>query len=366
MLHERIKRARILRNMTLQQVADALGDISKQAISKYEQGRDSPSSTRLIQLARVFAVKPEYFFRTGVVELGEVEFRKHSAFGKREQAAAREQVREQLERYLDVEALFDLGADESPRQSLHRYAVKDAEQAERAANALRTDWELGTAPITNLTETLEEHGIKVVGIDGHERFDGLCAELDNGTDAVVVFNANRPGERQRFNLAHELGHLMMRLPKALHGTRDEESLCHRFAAALLFPAEQVKASFGERRQNVLMEELLLAKQEWGLSMQAVLRRLLDANILAESRYRSAMMFFSSQRWRTHEPGALPAEQTFRLRQLVLRALAEELVSPSRAAELLATDVMQLEGMLAGKVTEEAAVAAEAKEVEDAD
>lgn len=319
MLHERIKRARILRNMTLQQVADALGDISKQAISKYEQGKDSPGSARLIQLARVFAIKSEYFFRTGAVELGEVEFRKHSAFGKREQAAAKEQVREQLERYLDVEALFDLDADGPPRQPLHHYAVANVAQAEQAASTLRIDWKLGTASITNLTETLEEHGIKVVGIDGHERFDGLCAELDNGTDGVVVFDKNRPGERQRFNLAHELGHLMMRLPQALHGTRDEENLCHRFAAALLFPADQVKASFGEQRQKVLMQELLLAKQEWGLSMQAVLRRLLDADILPASRYRAAMMAFSRQGWRTHEPGALPAEQTFHLRQLVLRA-----------------------------------------------
>lgn len=363
MLHERIKRARILRNMTLQQVADAVGDISKQAISKYEQGKDCPGSARLIQLAGVFAVKPEYFFRPRSVALGEVEFRKHSAFGKREQAAVKEQVREQLERYLDVEALFDLGAGEASRQVLHRYAVANAEQAELAANALRADWELGTAPITNLTETLEEHGVKVVGVDGHARFDGLCAELNHGLDAVVVFNRNRAGERQRFNLAHELGHLMMDLPQAMHGTRDEENLCHRFAGALLFPAEQVKASFGASRQNVLMQECLLAKQEWGLSMQAVLRRLLDGNILSDSRYRSAMMLVSRKGWRTREPGALPAEQTFRLRQLALRALAEELISPSRAAELLATEVMQLEGMLAGKVTQEAV---DVKDVEDAD
>ena len=50
MLHERIRRARILRGMSLQDLADAIGDISKQALSKYEAGRDTPGSTKIIQL----------------------------------------------------------------------------------------------------------------------------------------------------------------------------------------------------------------------------------------------------------------------------------------------------------------------------
>lgn len=351
MLHERIKRARILRHRTLQQVADDMGGISKQLLSRYELGRDVPGSARLIQLAKVLDVKPEYFFRAGAVELGEVAFRKHSAFGKGQQAAVKEQVREQLERYLEVEALFDLGGDRLPRPHLHSYAVKDAAAAEQAANRLREAWELGTAPITNLTETLEEHGIKVIGIDGHERFDGLCADMDNGVNAVVVFNINRAGERQRFNLAHELGHLMMRLPEEMRDTKEGEALCHRFAGALLFPAAQVKSTFGGHRQALLMQELLLAKQEWGLSMQAVLRRLLDVDIVSQARYDATMKIFSIRGWRSKEPGELAGEQTYRLRQLVFRALAEDLISLGRAAELLAVDVAQLQGLMTGEVSE---------------
>lgn len=61
MLHDRIHRARVLKNMTLQQLADLLGGITKQALSKYEQGKDAPNSTRLIQLADALGVNPEYF-----------------------------------------------------------------------------------------------------------------------------------------------------------------------------------------------------------------------------------------------------------------------------------------------------------------
>ena len=83
MLHDRIRRARTLKGLSLQQLADAIGDISKQALSKYEQGKDTPNSTRLLQLSDTLGVSPEYFFRQESIVLGEVDFRKHPTFGKK-------------------------------------------------------------------------------------------------------------------------------------------------------------------------------------------------------------------------------------------------------------------------------------------
>jgi DNA-binding XRE family transcriptional regulator len=63
MIHDRIRRARVLRGLSLEEVAQRLGDISKQALSKFEKGGAVPNSTRLLQLAKVLNVKPEYFSR---------------------------------------------------------------------------------------------------------------------------------------------------------------------------------------------------------------------------------------------------------------------------------------------------------------
>jgi len=347
MLHERLRRARVLKNMSLQQVADQLGDISKQALSKYEQGKDTPNSTRLIQLASVLGVQPEYFFRSDTVELGEVDFRKHSAFGKKRQEAVREQVREHLERYLAAERLFDTGKGcrAFTRWKKH-FRVSDTDDIEKAAERLREAWQLGTNPIANLTETLEEHGIKVVGLAADEKFDGLCAIVNGGTDAVIVSNTARPGERQRFSLAHELGHLVMLLPESIHGTRDEENWCHRFAGAFLFPASQVRATFGSHRHRILLGEFLLAKEEWGISIQALLRRLYDLGVIQRGYYEKTLRLWSSQGYRKAEPAPLPPENSYRLRQLVYRALAEGLITPSRAAELLGVSLEQIEDIVA--------------------
>ncbi|MDX1587793.1 MAG: XRE family transcriptional regulator [Oleiphilaceae bacterium] len=347
MLHDRLRRARVLKNQSLQQLADQLGDISKQALSKFEQGRDAPSSTRLIQLADALGVNPEYFFRSDSVELGEVDFRKHSAFGKKQQAAVKEQVREHLERYLAAERLFDTG-DATAGFARWRacFPVSCVGDTEKAAEYVRENWHLGTNPIANLTETLEEHDIKVVGLKAHERFDGLCAVVNDGTDAVIVSNIERPGERQRFNLAHELGHLVMDIPDAVHGTRDEEYWCHRFAGAFLFPASQVRETFGISRRRVLFEEFLLAKEEWGVSIQALLRRLYDLGVVQQGFYQTTFRFWSAQGYRKQEPQPLAPEKSYRLRQLVYRALAEGLVTPSRAAELLGVGLGEIEDVMA--------------------
>ncbi|CAO1661404.1 MULTISPECIES: helix-turn-helix domain-containing protein [Vreelandella] len=346
MLHDRIRRARILKGLSLQQLADAIGDISKQALSKYEQGKDTPNSTRLLQLSDTLGVSPEYFFRQESIMLGEVDFRKHATFGKKQQEAVKEQVCEHLERYLAAEHLFNIEAPVHDLAYLRQtFFIERIDDIEPAAEHLRVQWELGSNPIGNLTETLEERGIKVVGLAAHDKFDGLCALINAGTDAVIVSNTERPGERQRFNLAHELGHLVLSVPEAVQGTREEENWCHRFAGAFLFPAKHVKEAFGQQRKQVLLDEFLLAKQEWGISVQAILRRLYDLEIVSPGFYQQTMKRWSIQGYRRGEPDPLPSESSYRLRQLVYRALAEALITPSRAAELLDTSLTEIEKVM---------------------
>lgn len=352
MLNERIRRARVLKGLSLQQVADELGDITKQALSKYEKGHDTPNSTRLIRLADVCGVEPEYFFRTDTVDLGEVDFRKHSSLGKREQDAIKETVREHLERYLAIEACFPqerLGSQFCQWQSKHKASTR--EEAELAADTLRADWKLGTNPISNLTEVLEEHDVKVISFAAHERFDGLCALVNDGQDAVIVSNSKRPGDRQRFNLAHELGHLVMHIPDELENTKEEEYLCHRFAGAFLFPADQVKSTFGEHRSRLFVDELIFAKQEWGISIQAIVRRLVDLEIISQSYYSGFCRMMNARGITRNEPGKVNSETAYRMKQLAYHALAEELITPSRAAELLQISLAEIEGVLANEYGE---------------
>lgn len=347
MIHDRIRRARLLRGLSLQAVAQSLGDISKQALSKFEKGGPPPNSTRLLQLAQALSVKPEYFFRPDGVQLASLEFRKRARMPQYRQQQVGEQMRDHLERYVSLERCFALDGDvQGPLQAPRALAVNSADVAEAAAVQLRGQWAIGGDAIAHLTELLEEHGIKVALLDDQDGFDGACATTQDEQHVLIALNRSRPGERVRFTAAHELGHWVMALPDDMP-EKDKESCCHRFAGAFLYPADRVRADFGtHRRARVLPIELLNAKRRYGVSMAVALRRLKDLQLITDAGYQGMNIQFATNGWKSAEPEPLRAEQPRRFESLVYRALAEDLISPVRASELLQCSVAGLDLTLA--------------------
>jgi Zn-dependent peptidase ImmA (M78 family)/transcriptional regulator with XRE-family HTH domain len=346
MIHDRLRRARVLKGLSLDDLAQAVGDITKQALSKFERGDAVPNSTRLLQLSKALGVRPEYFFRSEAVTLAPLEFRKLARMPKYRQRQVEEQMRDHLERYLALERCFeavDVRIEPTPPQAI---AVASIDEAESAADRLRNDWGIGRDAIANLTQLLEERGIKIALIEGQDDFDGACAATDDIQHVLIALNTSRPGERVRFTAAHELGHWVMALPDDMPEP-EKERCCHRFAGAFLYPGEQVLMDFGShRRSRVHPGELLNAKRRYGVSMQAALRRLKDLGLLNESGYKSAVIQFAQAGWRSAEPEPLLPEQPRRFESLVFWGLAEGLFSPSRAAELLQRPVGALDPALA--------------------
>ena len=342
MIHERIRRARLLRGLSLEEVAQRLGDISKQALSKFEKGGAAPNSTRLLQLAKALDVKPEFFFRPDLVQLAPLEFRKLARMPQYRQQQVGEQMHDHLERYISLERCFEVDGGEQPMEPARSIAVTSVDEAESAAEQLRARWVIGGDAIAHLTELLEEHGIKVVLLDQQDGFDGACAATEDERHVLIALNRERPGERLRFTAAHELGHWVMALPDAMP-EKTKETCCHRFAGAFLYPRERVLAEFGaHRRARVFAAELLNAKRRHGVSMQVALRRLKDLNLLTDSGYKGMMIQFSVNGWRANEPEPLLPEQPRRFESMVYRGLAEDLFSLTRAAELLQRPVAELD------------------------
>ena len=344
MIHHRIHRARMLRGLSLEALANNLGDITKQALNKFEKGNAKPNSTRILQLAKALNVKPEYFFRSDAIQLAPLEFRKLSKMSEARKASVREKMHDHLERYEALERCFDA---ETPVQVLptQSLSVANTEEAEVAAQQLRVQLAIGNDAIAHLTELLEEHGIKVALLDSPSDFDGACAATHDNQHVLIALNCKRPGERMRFTAAHELGHWVMALPDDMNHN-DKEACCNRFAGAFLYPHSRVLQDFGNhQRSRVYAAELLNAKRRYGVSMQVALRRLKDLDLLTEAGYRNAYFEFNKHGWRTSEPEALLPEQPRRFESLVYRGLAEDLFTPSRAAEFLQCSLHELDPAL---------------------
>jgi len=333
MLSERIKLARKASGLSQRALAEQAG-VSATAISKYEKGTLTPSSRVLLALARAVGVRVELFFRTVQVELKEVEYRKHSRLPKKALAAIEAEIREQAERLLELESYLStrpIPAFELP-QGLPTQ-VKALEAIEDVALALRGAWDLGTNPVPVLTDTLEERGILVfhtAALHG-AKFDGLACTINE--TPVVVVGRDWPADRQRFTLAHELGHLVLK--DRVAGDLDEEKAANRFAGAFLAPRPKVYKELGNQRSWLEPRELCVLKGAYGLSMQGWIFRARDLGIITRATHRRLIQFLGEHGWRKSEPCAnVAAETPLLYEQLVFHALGEDLISEAKAAELL--------------------------------
>lgn len=339
---ERIKQARLAAGLSLRELAERVG-VSAMAISKYENGQMSPSSEVLIRLGNAVGVKIGYFTRPLQVEVQCPAFRKHSKVTKKAQGMIEGRIKEFLERYLAAEDVFEpdgMLAFERPESCSG--TLQSVEGAEEWAEGLRRDWGLGHDPIANLCEALEDHGAKVILLaDVDEKLDGYSCWANETIPVVACrMGDDLPGDRQRFTLAHELGHLL--LEEHVAAGVDVEKACHRFAGAFLVPAVSVRREVGERRGRIEYRELLSLKHKWGLSMGAWLHRLADLGIISANQYQIIACQFRQNGWSRREPGQQVApEQTQRFERLVERAVAEDIISVSRAADFLNRPLIEL-------------------------
>ena len=328
----RIKNARKLNGLSQQEVADEVG-VSKQMISKYEKGLSIPDSSKLIKLARLFDLKVDYFFRSNKVELGEVNFRKKSKFSVKKQEALKERIKIKLENYLWIEEILSI--DYTFNNVIKSDDINSIGGIEKIVLKLRDNWNIGIDPIHNIIQLLEDKEIKVLELENvDEDFDGLACFI-NDKFPIIVVNKSFPVERKRFTLLHELGHLLLNLPAG--DTKIEEKFCNKFAAEFLLPKNIIIDEFGGKRKHITLPELIAAQRKYGISIQSIIYRLVDAQILSKDRQKQfyqKINFNSSLKKEINLSRFETPEFSDRYERLVYRALSEENISLSKASSLL--------------------------------
>lgn len=343
----RIRLARSAAGLSLRELSAKMrGLVSAQSISKYERGGAIPSSTVLLALVSALGVSVDYLFGGRDIVLDSIEYRKKSITSKRELARVEANVLHLLERYLTVEEVLDLPSLDWNKPREAQSPVRNQhELADLAAARLRDYWKLGLDPIPCLVELLEENGIKVLSFH-LESVDGLTASVHvpgGRKDHVVVVNDSIHGERQRFTLAHELGHLVMDVPDDIN----KEKAANRFAGAFLMPEEALWREVGKHRSSIGGKELFYLKKIFGVSVQAIVYRCMELEILSGPVCRRLFVKFGKLGWRSppYEPHPLPPETPTRYKRLVYRALSENAISDSKAAELLDLPVKMIAKMM---------------------
>ena len=361
MFGDRLKLARKKAGYSLQSLSDALDNrVTAQAIGKYERGEMMPSSGVLIWLAKALGVSLHYLLNEQVQELDEVEFRKLAGTSARERARVSAEVIDHLQRYLSVEEILglDSGARRTPVSGNRFLGHED--EGEVVAEDIRREWRLGIDPIPNMTALLEDHGIKVLVIDLPERVSGLTClvhrQRHKKKAPVIVVNRKLTLERRRFTLAHELAHRLIDASSPVN----HEKASNIFAGAFLVPKDHLIRETGSIRHAIGYRELIHLKRMYRVSAAMLLVRFKQIGVIDQSTLAYAFQTFA-RGWRSSEPEPLEAsgkeglyEAPRRFERLCYRALAEDLISPGKAGELLRQPLDRIEQGLRGPVETDAA------------
>lgn len=267
---------------------DELGakcSVSRQYLHQVENGSKLPTEDMERVLAEVLGVKSKFFRLNGVPQVRpeQVHFRKQltTPISIATQVIARgtmtDRIVDALDRVLKL-----------PSVNFPDIAATTNSEIEMAAEKARRFWGLGTdSPISSMMRVAENAGAVVTHFEGlSERVDALS--MDRPRPIIVRGDAKASLCRQRFDIAHEIGHLVMHRG-IVTGDSVTEKQAHRFAGAFLIPASTFVREF-PRSGRLNWPAIFQMKLRWKVAARAIIHRAFDLGVISAAQYRSANIY----------------------------------------------------------------------------
>lgn len=348
---KRLKQARQKAGLSMDALSVKTGkEVSKQTISKYEAGKTMAGSSILIKLSNALGMPVDYFFRPYFFDVSEVEisFRKKASVGAKDQTMLKIKIQDEVERFIEIENI--LGNQSSMKQINVPAKISLPMQMIMLAKELREIWGLGIAPIPSAKNLLMDHGIKVFEIDGPEGFDGISGHAGENISLMVINSKITNTERRRFTHMHELAHLLANSSFEENlSNHEKEKLCNAFASEMLLPSKVIETEFGSK-SKISVQELKKIQKIYGISIDAIVYAFKRLGIFNENRYRGyCIRKNTSSKFKNYveesryvEPASNQDYNEDYYESLVYSALAQELISTSKAAQLLNTSIHDVE------------------------
>lgn len=188
-----------------------------------------------------------------------------------------------------------------------RYTIPQIEAEElggpaEVARAVRAAWLLPMGPVRSMIRTLEHAGAIVVRADMESPRISAISTMTGDAPPLFILNTGQSADRERWNLAHELGHLVMHtMPMA---SDEAEREADSFASEFLIPAAEIRSQLS----GMDLRKAAQLKQAWKVSMAAIIRTARDLGRIEDGRYKSLMVQMSQRGWRKAEPVEIPREE----------------------------------------------------------
>lgn len=302
---ERLKIARLYRGKTIKELADET-EISKQAISQFENGKSSPGFETLLKIINSLGFPRDYFYQKDEYEITtNTFFRSMASTSKKEQLCQIYKTKTLACLYSFLEQYIDF-----PNVNIdYNNIVDDESFAEKEAIKLREYWGLGNKPVNNIINLMEKNGIVVSSFNMNDnKIDAFTQVHEiNGTQRpfVVLGDDKESAVRRQFSAAHELAHIVLHnnICDISELTRDEyknmEDQANDFAAAFLLPRDGFLEDVSQYPNK--LEFYVELKKKWRVSISAMIIRAFRLSVISHNQYQYMMKQLSRKNWRSKEP-----------------------------------------------------------------
>lgn len=294
--------ARQLAGLRKSQLAERI-EMSPASVTGWESGAKQPNRATVAKLSLALKVEPQFFAGGAPAVIDKPNFRSLRSTPQ----IAQDEAEAYGRLVAEISGLLD-SAVEFPVPTLPDVPVDPDERLntpEQAAQIARRHFGVGPGPIQHVVRLAEKAGVVVVFSEpGVASIDAYS--MHTAVRPIIILNPVKDDYyRQRFDVAHEVGHLIMHHDAEPGGKLAEEQ-ANRFAAEFLMPADQIQSSLPASTAGRAWAVLAALKEHWGVSLAALLYRARTLGVMGDVSYRNAMVRMSQNGWRRAEPGRASA------------------------------------------------------------
>lgn len=331
----RIKQARTTRGYSMVELAELIG-VTKQAISQYEMGKNEPSKQVLNSISNFLKYPISFFYKSMPINEAAssvIFFRSKKTTKIKSYNAAKEKmcIFEEIHKYINQ--FVDFPDANLPKIEYPDYGVDllDNDIIENYAITLREFWNLGSGPIDNLMNVVQKNGIMISKMQlGLNKIDAFS--VWRNTPYIFLSSDKDTNVRIRFDIAHELGHLILHtdyigdeeISKDIIWSKIEDE-ANRFSGAFLLPKE----TFSKDIYSTSIDHFIQLKSKWKVSISCMINRCDTLGLLSPNQIKYLKDQMTARvYWRT-EPldNIMPIEKPFAHKQAIKLLLENNIVTP---------------------------------------
>lgn len=279
----RLRIAREILGLSLDELSIAMHSfVTKQSLSKYEQGAMTPLDKRLNYLAEAMGVSKEFFTGDGLsIDVPKLRKSSPRVLSEKEITITESIILFHAERFKAKAAKLQLDIDFNC--PLLGKTISNFDDVISSSEALRQAWSCGDGAIPSVIRLLERRGIWIFEYKLPDQVLGLSTWVDDKYPLIILDTRKEKTtvERLRFTAIHELGHLLFKFPEKV----DEEKMCNKFASLFLFPKKTfMQEVYNSQRKELFLEELIDLRETYGVSIAAIVHEAFDLGVINRAHY----------------------------------------------------------------------------------